>query len=208
MRGVRRIPLSRRSHIIGFQALHTPGLTEHESALERDFVTLTSFCDASAKIVSQPITLWFLDNSKSHRYTPDFLVLWSNDTSELIEVKYWKDLKKQWKQLRPALACARTWAREHGATFRIATERTIRRPLLENARRLLALRTAPLDRTLADQLLNAVTLLPDPTFGALVAAVRHDRAAVLGTLWRMIAQGELRVDLRMPIGVQTRLALP
>jgi hypothetical protein len=208
MRGVRRIPLSRRSHITGFQALHTPGLTEHESALERDFVTLTTFRDAAAKIVSQPITLSFLEGPRLRRYTPDFLVHWGNGTSELIEVKYRDDLKKQWRRLRPALIAARAWAREHGATFRIATERAIRGPFLENAKRLLVLRTAPLDRALADQLRDAFGSLPDPTFGALVAAVRHDRAAVLGALWRMIARGELRADLAVPIGLQTRLALP
>lgn len=208
MRGVRRIPLSRRSHIIGFQAFQASGLTEHESALERDFVTLTSFCDASVKIVSQPVTLSFLDGSQSRRYTPDFLVLWSDGTSELIEVKYREDLKKQWRRLRAALICARTWAREHGATLRIATERSIRGPFLENARRLLALRTAPLDRVLADQLRSTFDSLTDPTFGLLVAAVHHDRAAVLGALWRMIARGELCVDLTAPIGFQTRLTLP
>jgi hypothetical protein len=37
---LRCIPLSRRSHIIGVQPLAT-GIVEHESALERDFVTLT-----------------------------------------------------------------------------------------------------------------------------------------------------------------------
>lgn len=129
-------------------------------------------------------------------------------TSELVEVKYREDLKKQWRQLRPAFSAARAWAQEHGATFRIATERAIRGPFLQNARRLLALRTAPFDRALADQLRGAFDSLPDPTFGALVAAVRHDRAAVLGALWRMIAREELRADLTVPIGLQTRLALP
>jgi hypothetical protein len=208
VRGVRRIPLSRRSHITGFQALHTSGLTEHESALERDFVTLTTFRDAAAKIVSQPITLSFLEGARARRYTPDFLVHWGKGTCELVEVKYREDLRKQWRQLRPAFIAARAWAREHDATFRIATERVIRGPFLQNAKRLLSLRAAPLDRVLADQLRSAFDSLPDPTFGALVAAVRHDRAVVLGALWRMIARGELHADLTVPIGLQTRLALP
>ncbi len=55
---MRRIPLSRRSHVTGFQALAT-GVAEHESALERDFVTLTSWLDAGATITSQPVTLRF-----------------------------------------------------------------------------------------------------------------------------------------------------
>ena len=46
---MRRIPLSRRSHITGFQPLPT-GTAEHESALERDFVARTSLLDPAASI--------------------------------------------------------------------------------------------------------------------------------------------------------------
>ena len=70
---MRRIPLSRRSHIIGFQPLPT-GTAEHESALERDFVTLTSFLDPTASIISQPVTLTFRDDLRARRYTPDYLI--------------------------------------------------------------------------------------------------------------------------------------
>ncbi|TED11288.1 heteromeric transposase endonuclease subunit TnsA, partial [Pseudomonas aeruginosa] len=42
--GMRRIPLSRRSHITGFQPVRHKAV-EHESALERDFVLLTQFRD-------------------------------------------------------------------------------------------------------------------------------------------------------------------
>jgi len=208
MRGMRRIPLSRRSHIIGFQSSPVSGVTEHESALERDFVTLTTFRDASAQIVSQPITLSFLEGSTRRRYTPDFLVHWSDGSSQVIEVKYRTDLHEKWRQLRPAFFAARAWAREQRASFRIATERSIRSAVLENAKRLLPLRAAPFDRALADQLRATLACLCEPTFGSLAAAVPRERAAVLGALWRMIARGELRVDLTVPIGLRTPLALP
>ena len=44
---MRRIPLSRRSHVTGFRPLDGEAV-EHESALERDFVLLVSFLDAGA----------------------------------------------------------------------------------------------------------------------------------------------------------------
>lgn len=83
---MRRIPLSRRSHITGFQTLPISGLTEHESALERDFAALTTFRDAAARIISQPITVSFREGPTPRRYTPDFLVHWSDGRSELVEV--------------------------------------------------------------------------------------------------------------------------
>jgi len=207
VRVMRRIPLSRRSHIIGFQTLPVSGLTEHESALERDFVTVTVFRDASARITSQPMTLWFRDDSGSRRYTPDFLVHWSDGGSELVEVKYRADLRERRRQLRPGFIAARAWAREHGASFRIATDRSIRSAFLENAKRLLPLRAAALDRAVADQLRSAFGAVRERTLGELVAAVPGERAAVLGALWRMLAREELCTDLTVPIGFQTRLEL-
>jgi hypothetical protein len=199
---VRRIPLSHRSHIIGFQPLAT-GITEHESALERDFVTVTSLLDPTASITSQPITLTFQDGAASRRYTPDFLVCSSNGRSRLVEVKYRADLREQWSRLRPAFAAARAWAREQGVTFRIATERQIRGPTLENAKRLLPLRRAPLDVELAQQTIEASRQLEAPTFGAVLAALPVSKPLGLATIWRLIARGRLRVDLSTPITFDT-----
>lgn len=205
---MRRIPLSRRSHITGFQALGVSRAAQHESALERDFVLLTAFRDAAAEIIAQPVTLAFHEESAHRRYTPDYLVHWSDGRSELIEVKYRADLRANWQRLRPAFEIARTWAYEHQARFRIATERGIRCPMLVNARRLLPLRTAPLDVGIAEEVRAAVRALSEPTFGELVAMLPKDRGSVLGALWRMIARSDLRADLSAPIGFHTRLALP
>lgn len=205
---MRRIPLSRRSHITGFQALGFSRATQHESALERDFVMLSTFLDATAEIVSQPVTLSFQEDSVQRRYTPDYLVHWSDGRSELVEVKYRADLRANWRGLRPGFEIARTWAHEHQARFRIATERGIRCPMLVNAKRLLPLRTAPIDLEIAEEVRAAVRALSEPTFGELVAILPKERASVLGALWRMIAQSDLRADLSAPIGFHTRLALP
>ena len=199
---MRRIPLSHRSHIIGFQSLST-GTTEHESALERDFVTVTSFLDPTASITSQPITLTFLDGTVSRRYTPDFLVHSSHGRSRLIEVKYRANLREQWPRLKPGFLVARTWAREHHATFRVATERQIRGPVLENAKRLLPLRLAPLDGEVASLALEASRQLDAPTFGAVLAALPVSRSVGLATIWRLIARRSLRVDLSAPITLDT-----
>jgi len=199
---VRRIPLSHRSHIIGFQPLPT-GITEHESSLERDFVTVTSFLDPDASITSQPVTLTFRDGQASRRYTPDFLVCPSQGRSRLIEVKYRADLREHWSRLKPGFLAARTWSREHHATFRIATERQIRGPVLENAKRLLPLRLAPLDGEVASHALEASRRLTAPTFGAVLAALPVSRPVGLATIWRLIARRCLRVDLSAPITFDT-----
>lgn len=204
---MRRIPLSRRSHIIGFQPLAT-GIVEHESALERDFVTLTSFLDADASITSQPITLTFHDAGRTRRYTPDYLVRWSDQRTELIEIKYQADLEANQERLQPAFVAACAWAKEHGASFRTTTEHDIRGPALKNAQRLLPLRGAPIDAQCATRVLTVTRSLEAPTFGGVLEELRTERSIVLATLWRLIARGALRVDLSAPIGFDTHLCAP
>ncbi len=109
----RRIPLSRRSHVTGFQTLAT-GVAEHESALERDFVTLVNWTDAGALVTEQPVTIRFRQVQRSRRYTPDFRVDWSAGGSDIVEIKYRADLRSDWHRLGPAFAAARAWAGEHG----------------------------------------------------------------------------------------------
>ncbi len=193
---MRRIPLSRRSHVTGFQALAT-GMAEHESALERDFVTLTSWLDAGATIASQPVTLRFTHDGERRRYTPDFLVRWSDGRAAVVEIKYRADLRTQWAQLRPAFAAARAWAGEEGASFRIVTESAIRGPRLEVAKRLLPLRSAPIDAVLAE--LAVAAAASRPTFAALVGALPTTREAALAVVWRLIARGRIGVDFDDPI---------
>lgn len=195
---MRRIPLSRRSHVIGFRPVGGDAV-QHESALERDFVLLVAFLDAGAAITSQPITIWFDDGARRRRYTPDFRVTWSSGRSELVEVKYRADLRAQWTRLKPCFVAAREAAEKQGGSFRIATERSIRVPMLDNARRLLPLRCAPLDSTISEQALHTARSLRDPTFAQIVDTMPCDRATALGAVWRLIAQGGLRVDLTAPI---------
>jgi TnsA endonuclease N terminal len=105
---VRRIPLSRRSHVTGFHGLPT-GAVDYESALERDFVLLTRFDDPAVRIRSQPITLHFEYEGRQRRYTPDYLVE-GGGRFELVEIKYEADLQRLAAQLQPGFDAARGWA--------------------------------------------------------------------------------------------------
>jgi hypothetical protein len=204
---LRRIPLSRRSHVIGFQPLST-GTAEHESALERDFVTVSSFLDPAASIISQPVTISFQDGDVMRRYTPDYLVKRTSGLAELTEVKYRMDLHAQWPRLRPAFAAARRWAEEHEAVFRIATERRIRGALLENAKRLLPLRRAPVDLKIVDAIVLVVHSQRELSLGALLDGLSVSRRAGLATIWRLLARRALYADLHSKITLDTRVSLP
>jgi hypothetical protein len=203
---LRRIPLSRRSHITGFQPL-TTGTVEHESALERDFVILSSFLDSHAVITAQPITIAYDVGAVVRRYTPDYFVAWSNGKREVVEVKYLSDLRANEERFKERFAAMEDWARLRSAEFRVATERDIRGCALENAKRLLPLRTAPLDPDIAKLLMVAVLRLAAPTVADVLSAVSAERSSVLAALWRLLARGALYVDLSAPITPSTRVRL-
>jgi hypothetical protein len=198
---LRRIPLSCRSHIVGFQPLPS-GPVEHESALERDFVTLTSFTEPTVSITSQPVTIHYFDGRTRRRYTPDFLVTGARRCTELIEIKYDADLRSNQKRLQPAFDAAEAWALERCGRFRVVTELEIRGPRLTNAQRLLPLRDAPIDLERAARVLAATRSQQYPTFGSVLAAMSGDSIS-LGTLWRLIARGRLCADLSAAISLDT-----
>jgi TnsA endonuclease-like protein len=202
---VRRIPLSRRSHIIGFQPLPT-GTAAHESALERDFVILTGFLKPAAIITSQPVAIVFNIGRVRRRYTPDFLVD-DSGVVELIEVKYTQDLQANRGQLEPAFEAATRWAEAHSGSFRVVTERDIRGELLRNAKRLLPLRAAPLDTKMALLALTNAHALRSPTFRTLLDTLPNEPLA-LATLWKLIARGALRADLTVPVRFDSEVYPP
>lgn len=177
----------------GFRPLDGEAV-EHESGLERDFVLLTRWRDPGALITAQPLTITFQSDGRSRRYTPDFRVV-SGGRSELVEIKYRADLRQQWTRLRPAFEAVR----RTGECFRIVTESAIRGPLLDNARRLLPLREAPLDAAVAARAMATARSLATPTFGAVASAAAEDRAQALGAVWRLIARGLLDADLTRPV---------
>lgn len=203
---MRRIPLSRRSHVTGFGTA-SGAVVPHESALERDFALCVSFLDAGAVITSQPVTISFSHDDRQWRYTPDFHVRWSNGRGELVEIKYRADLRADWAKLRPAFAAAIEFAKARSERFRIATERGIRGVLLDNARRLLPLRRAPLDVATAEAAHAIVGRLGAPTLSEAVAAMPCDRVMALGAMWLLMARGDLVFDLHEAVGFDTRLRL-
>jgi TnsA-like endonuclease N terminal len=123
-------------------------MTAYESRLEHDFMKLVEFDPCVSHYVEQPVRIEFTDATGSPRtYTPDILVSYhpnqdpaQNTKPLLVEIKYRKDLFKNWADLKPRFRAARRYAREQGWEFRIITEVEIRTPYLKNVLFLLGYR--------------------------------------------------------------------
>jgi len=180
--------------------------TAYESSLERDFIKHLLFNQNVLEHEEQPLTIDFTDTiGKSRRYTPDLLVSYRKDVALtkdwpplLAEVKYRSDLFKHWAELKPKFRAARTYARERSWTFTVVTERELRTAYLKNITFLLEFRKHPVDEALTQLLLETVASKSPATPASLVTFLCQDatqKATLLPTLWQLVANGRIGVDL-------------
>jgi hypothetical protein len=208
----RRIPLSYRSHVTGSQPF-IPGARAiaHESALERDFVTVCRFDPEVIGVEEQPVTIYWTDaTGRERRYTPDYKVIRRTGV-EIAEVKYWKDLAAHWRDYKPVFIMARNWAALQGMRFRIATDRNIRRPFLANAKRLLP----RIDDAVPAEIKHRITWVLERQqpvrLSELVEAVigsESPREIILSALWALFARRVLLTNFDVDIDGDSPVCLP
>lgn len=209
---VRTIPLSYRSHVTGHQPF-TPGsrAISHESALERDFVTICRFDPDVFGIEEQPVTIdWRDADGRSRRYTPDYRVV-RRTWTEIVEVKYRADLWSEWAHYKPIFAAARGWAAVCGMRFRIATDRQIRRPFLTNAKRLVPRMRDAVSPEIEQRIIAVLGRLQPVAFSSLVDAVVSPavpRELALSAIWPLLARRTIATALDVEITAKSILYLP
>lgn len=210
--GVRNV-LSNRRVITGFVTVPDVGPVHYEGSLERDFLEVQDFHRRAIYIGAQPLRLLFRE--EEHRqYTADFLVKHRPrpdghaPSPTLYEVKYLADLKEKWKDLRPGLRRAVLLCKERGWRFRIATERSIRGPRFNQIKFLRSFLDRP-DRDCIGQILyEQMKVLKVSTPAELLAACfgnRDRRLEAVGILWKLVADGRIRIDLTQPLNMETRI---
>lgn len=182
------------------------GSTAYESSLERDFIKHLVFNKNVLGHEEQPLTVDFTDTShKARCYTPDLLVFYRKDfafTKDwrplLVEVKYRSDLFKHWAELKPKFRAARAYAKERSWDFSVVTEQELRTSYLKNITFLLEFIKHPVDELLTKRFLEIVSGISPTTPASLLGFLTNDatqKAALLPTLWQLIANGRIGADL-------------
>jgi hypothetical protein len=100
---------------------------QYESTLERDFLFRQEFSLDVSQVISQPCVIPFTTHSgRAATYTPDFLVVYSVDSSPLryqlrpmlVEVKPQSEWREHWREWLPKWKAARRYASSRGWTVR------------------------------------------------------------------------------------------
>lgn len=190
-------------------------LHRFESSLERDFIRITEFDSNVAEFVEQPVVIEYLNEGKSCRYIPDFLITYKHTTTPgkwlkplLVEIKYRDDLKKKWATLKPKFLAAMKFCDLKGWKFKILTEVEIRTEFLHNARFLQQYKNATVNTEDYSFLLSKIHDLRITTPSEIVLCSSGNlnrRASLLYCLWYMVANTVVGVDLSKKITMNSSI---
>lgn len=214
---VRKIPMNYRNVTGVFPSLKSVGSAGFESTLERDFLTILDFDYEVETFEVQPVKIEYLNEfDKTRSYTPDVLVHYRSKPSgascncTLYEVKYRKDLKKSWTELKPKFKAGLHFAKTKGWNFKIITDSEIRRPYLDNIK-FLRRYDIPIEdhrmETASSILINLREITPEVLATAL-AQDFSNRAEAIFLVWQMLARGYIQADLTEPLSMNTPIWIP
>lgn len=199
----RNIPLNYRN-ITGVASSHKDdSSTPFESPLERDFIELLRFDVLSVKSYqTQRPVIFYFEGDKKRRYTPDVFVEYEDGRRVMYEVKPRDSIRKNWLKLKPKFKQAIRYGKERGYSFRLVTEVEIRTPYLKNVKFLSTCKLSGDYDPRYKRLIESLRLLEVSTPTELIASIaksRHEQAELLHTLWRLVADNIVGVDLHEPL---------
>jgi hypothetical protein len=213
---VREIPKS-YCNVTGLVATDkSDAMTGYESRLEHDCQKLVGLNLNVSKYEEQPLKVSYTtQDGKRHNYTPDILINYRTDIFPvrgwkplLAEIKYRSDLFKHWSELKPKLLAARQYAKERSFDFTIITDHEVYTPFLKNAIFLLEFRKYPTNHNDSELLLDALEGLEeaDPyTLLRLITSDQYRKAELLPTLWQLVANYKIRINLEEPLTMRSRI---
>lgn len=212
---VRKIPIGNRA----VTGQHARSGERYESSLERDFFELMMADPLVEDIDSQPVCIKYVSSQKKRlRYTPDALVTFKCDPLTglvrpplLCEVKYRDQYKKEFQELKEKIRVGRRYAKERNWQFKVVTDREIRTPYFSNIHFLAGFRDREPDSARIDVIVGQMTHADTITPSSLLSKItlnRWEQAEILPTLWWLVANSKLKVDLSVPVSMNSPIWLP
>lgn len=210
---VRNIPISNRA----VTGRHAKSGARYESALERDYYELISADPDVINIDWQPVSISYTSiDGKTRRYTPDALITFKENPVTkitrpplLIEVKYREEYRKNFEKFKERFYAARKFARDRGWRFKVMTDRDIRSQRLTNLRFLSGFKDRMPDPFYLDSVQDIFYSHQEISFQNLLYAIagedRWKQAAAIPTIWHLVANDRVTIDLSTPITPQTIL---
>lgn len=209
MKQVRKIKPTRMS--VSGRVPYKGNSVPYESTLERDLIIVHAFREDVEDIVAQPITIPFVKNGITYKYTPDFFIKFTEDINRpniIIEVKpydlwraNWRDWSDKWKTMQ-------RYCKDNGYIFRIYDESRIRNLALSNINLLMKFKNFAIEKEDQKAVLEQVRLMGTTTIDYLLT--RFYTGAVLRNhglrvIYHLLATKQLKFDLFIKINDLTEV---
>ena len=185
---------------------------EFEGSLERDLYHMLDFDWTVERFEEQPVEIRYKDaRGKTRKYTPDVLIEYVPEVDRkpvLAEVKFRKELKEHWRDFKPRFRAALRFAKENGWVFRLLTEREIRTQSLLNTKFLRRFKNRNVEEEDMHRILHQLARSGKTTPADLLAQLSDDQweqARLLPTVWYLVANRRIDVDLHQPLSMRCAL---
>ncbi|MFD0962547.1 TnsA endonuclease N-terminal domain-containing protein [Pseudofulvibacter geojedonensis] len=211
LKKVREIGLKNYSLSGNITSLKTNDFVSFESSLERDFINCLEFDNSVLTYCEQPIKIFFTSNSKEKYYVPDFYIKYNDERiDELVEVKYKTDLSRNKQKYEDKFKAAKIFCDNNNMIFKILDENYVRTPFMENCKFLLPFRRLKNNIDFIDVGIIEERIKnhkhPTPNNIIIQSNFPEDRKAeLLHTLWFMIANYIVNIDLENKINMNSKI---
>lgn len=183
----------------------------YESTLERDLIIVHAFREDVEDIVAQPITIPFVKNGITYKYTPDFFIKFVEDADKsdmIIEVKpydlwqaNWRDWSDKWKTMQ-------RYCKDNGHVFRIYDESRIKNTALDNINLLMKFKNSAIEEEDKEAVLEQVRLMGTTTIDYLLTRFYIGsflRNHGLRVIYHLLATKQLKFNLFFKINDLTEV---
>lgn len=188
----------------------------YEGYRERDLYVLLNYVVSVLEVEAQPLTIQYKERNRSRKYSPDTKVVFlpASDGSTtrrplLIEVKLKAELDRKAEVYEARFQAAREYCEARGWEFRVMTEEDVPRLKARNLRFLFRYRDFRADIETLDAVRSALRG-ESITLKSLVRSLAmpsRPEARIISTVWHLVSQRQIQVDLDKPLSLESSLVL-
>lgn len=177
-----------------------------ESKLERDFFITLEFDKSVESYEEQPLSLSYLKNNRSYKYTPDALVQYKPEYDKqpcIFEVKHSSELKKKKVLLKEKFDQIEEYLINNDMEFKLFTEIDLNPPSLENMKFIYGY-VSYSDELLINEAKQLVE--KEDTYKNILNRYSSDKylqAKITPYIWKLVLLGYLEVDLSKKLSMDT-----
>jgi hypothetical protein len=203
----RTIPPKTRA-LTGRVTLSGGAQAHFESSVERDALLVLDFEHPNARIETQPFTIRYSADGRKRLYTPDILLSYADEGSEItiiFEVKEKAELERNATKFEPKFKIANKVCADRGWGFEILTDDDLGEEYIKNVMFLRFYLQAKGSVDDMNRLIGALRETPGVSPDTLMKACylsKQRQLEALPALWHLVANKVIKTDLTIALGME------